>query len=203
MPSNEVKGMKTIPAYAGTETGRTQMGTRRQGKWAAWQVSPSFVPTALCLYKTQDGLMGSWAYGLISLSAYKPISLLIVLCLVSCLAGCSATGRSVDVLFAAATSQLASARKAGAEQLVESEFEEAARLLAEAEIALKNRDKEARSLIQKAHSKARLAEALTKQSRAETEAAQLEAELEEALVEASRARLERQSAESELGQESP
>ena len=34
--------------------------------------------------KTQDGLIGSWAYGLVGV-AYKPISLLIVLCLVSSL----------------------------------------------------------------------------------------------------------------------
>jgi hypothetical protein len=118
-------------------------------------------------------------------------------------AGCSATGQSVDILFAAANSQLASARKAGAEQLAESEFQQASGLLAEAEIALKNRDKGARSLIQKAYSKARLAEALAKQSKAETEAARLEAELERASAEASSARLERQSAESELGQELP
>jgi len=129
-----------------------------------------------------------------------PIALCLVLFSV---AGCSATGGSVDVLFAAANSQLASAKKVGAEQLAESEYQQASRLLAEAEIALKNRDKGARSLIQKAHSKARLAEALARQLRAETEAAQLEAELERALVEASRARLERQSAESELEQGSP
>jgi hypothetical protein len=145
-------------------------------------------------------LIGSWADKLIGLSAYQPIGLLYVLCLVSCFSGCSATGQSVDALFAVANSQLASAQKAGAEQLAESEFQETRALIAEAEVALKNRDKETRSLIQKAHAKARLAEALAKQSRAESEAARLEAELENAQEEATRARLERRSAESELGQ---
>ena len=151
--------------------------------------------------------MGLWVYKSIMMIdrsidpwAYRPIDLLAVLCLVSCLSGCSATGQSIDALFAVANSQLASAQKVGAEQLAESEFQEARTLLAEAEVALKNRDKGARSLIQKAHTKARLAEALATQSRAESEATQLEAELEEAQEEAVRARMERRSAESDLGQ---
>lgn len=45
--------------------------------------------------KTQDGLMGLWAYGLMSLSAYKPISIfLLCLALIALLAGCSAVSNT-------------------------------------------------------------------------------------------------------------
>ena len=136
------------------------------------------------------------------ISGYFPpclrVSIIPYLMLLS-LAGCSATGPSTDALFASANSQLSSAQKAGAEQLAESDFEEAVTLLSGAETALKNRDKQARSLVQKAHAKARLVEALARQLKAENEAAQLEAELEKAREEATRARLERRAAEDELG----
>ena len=125
-----------------------------------------------------------------------------VLCLTSCVfltvTGCSAKGQYIDALFAATISQLARAQKAGAEQLAESEFEDSKRLFAEAENALKNKDKQAGFLIQKAHAKARLAEALAKQATAERELAKLKAELDEASAEANRVRLEREAAEREL-----
>ena len=114
--------------------------------------------------------------------------------------GCGVGGQSIDALFAAANSQIASAEKAGADQLAQSELEEAEALLAEAEIASKNRDKATLYLLEKAHAKARLAEALSIQAKAENEAMQLEAELERASAEASQARLERVAAESELDQ---
>jgi hypothetical protein len=170
------------PAYAGalvtnsTKTTAEAQRSGEKGRRGAGELPFSFSPLLLC-------------------------SLLLL-----SMVGCSATGQSVDALFAAANSQLASARHAlegsetevGAGQLAGFEFEEAKALLAEAESAMKNRGKETRSLIRKAHAKARLAEALARQSRAETEAMQLEAELEKAKDEANRARLERQSAESEL-----
>jgi chromosome segregation ATPase len=125
-----------------------------------------------------------------------------ILCLMSCVflivTGCSAKGQYINTLFAAASSQLASAQKAGADQLAESEFEEARDWFTQAEAALRNKDKQARFLIQKAHAKARLAEALARQVKAESELAQLEAELEEASAEANRVRLEREAAETEL-----
>ena len=131
-------------------------------------------------------------------------SALCVLCSVLFLmAGCGGGGQSIDALFAAANSQLASAQKAGAEQLAKSEFEEASALLAESEIAMGTRDQEAQSFTKKAHIKARLAEALARQSKAESEAVQLEADLEKASAEASSVRLERRAAESELDQGSP
>ena len=126
---------------------------------------------------------------------------LCVLCLViPSVIGCSAKGQNTDVLFASANSQLASAQKAGAEQLAEPEFEEARISLIEAESAIENGDKRARTLIEKAHARARLAEAMAKQRRTENEAARLRVELEEASTEADRARLERQSAENELNE---
>ncbi len=129
--------------------------------------------------------------------------LLITLCL-SCsalfsIAGCSA-GQPIDALFAAASSRLADARKAGAEQFAESELKEAASLLAEAELAIENKDKGARSFVDKALAQARLAEALARQSKAENEMAQLEVELEKVSTEADQARQERQTAESKLTQ---
>ena len=114
--------------------------------------------------------------------------------------GCSGVGQSVDALFASASSRLADARKAGAEKFAESEFQEAASLLTEAEVAIENGDKGARVLVEKALIKARLAEALARQSKAESETAQLEAELEKASSEADQARQERQAAESKLAQ---
>ncbi|MFC1714440.1 DUF4398 domain-containing protein [Candidatus Poribacteria bacterium] len=127
--------------------------------------------------------------------------LLVVFCL-SCSAlfsvvGCSA-GQPIDVLFAAASSQLADAQKAGAEQFAESELKEGVSLLAEAELAIENKDKGARVIINKALAQARLAEALARQSKAENETAQLEAELEKASTEADQAHQERQAAESKL-----
>lgn len=63
--------------------------------------------------KTQDGLMGSWAHGLISLSAHKPMSLLIVSCVFFLLLALSALTRqsqasdapSYDSLMNQATTQ--------------------------------------------------------------------------------------------------
>ncbi len=128
--------------------------------------------------------------------------LVTILCLVSCIfltvTGCGAKGQHINTLFAAASSQLASAQKAGADQLAESEFEEAKNWFAQAETALRNKDKQAGFLIQKAHAKARLAEALARQAKAESELAQLEDELEKASAEANRVRLDRKAAESEL-----
>ena len=124
-----------------------------------------------------------------------------ILCLVLfSMAGCSTTGQSIDALFAAANSQLASAQKAGAERLAESEFEKAKARLAEAEIASKNNDKETRSLVEKAHAQARLAEALAEQAQAESELAQSAAELEKVSAKANSVRLERKAAESQLDQ---
>ena len=112
--------------------------------------------------------------------------------------GCSGAGQSIDVLFAAANSRLADARKAGAEQFAESELKEAVSLLSEAEIAIENRDKRARVLVEKALTKARLAEALAGQVKAENETAQLEVELEKTSSEADQVHQERQAAESKL-----
>jgi hypothetical protein len=117
--------------------------------------------------------------------------------------GCSVPGQSTDVLIADARSRLVSAKEYGAEHLAKLEFEEAEALLAEAEAALENRQKGARSLIEKAYAKARLAEALARQSEAEAEAMRLETELEKASQEANIARQEREAAESELGQDPP
>jgi hypothetical protein len=114
--------------------------------------------------------------------------------------GCSGTGEPVDVLLDAANSQLTKAQEAGAPEYARPEFDEASDLLAEARMALETKDKGARVLIERAYARARLAEALAKQSKSENEATQLEAELEKALMEANRARKERQSAESELAQ---
>ena len=127
------------------------------------------------------------------------VSIALCLALLSVMS-CSAPGQSTDVLFAAASSQLASAKESGAERLVE--FEEAQALLSEAEAALENKDRGVRSLIKRASAKARLAEALARQSKAEAEAARLEAELEKASIEAEAARQEREAAESELNQDS-
>ncbi len=113
--------------------------------------------------------------------------------------GCS-IGQPIDALFAAASSQLADARKAGAEQFAESELREGVSLLAEAEVAIENKDKGARALVNKALAQARLAEALARQSKAENETAQLEAELEQASTEADQAYQEQQAAESKLTQ---
>ena len=129
---------------------------------------------------------------------------LIALCL-SCtvlflIIGCSGAGQSVDALFATASSQLADARKSGAEQHAEPQLEAAISLLAEAEVAIENKDKGARALLEKASAQARLAEALARQSRAETETAKLEVELGKASTEADQARQERQSAENKLAQ---
>ena len=135
---------------------------------------------------------------------YALCAALYILCfLMFPIAGCSVPGQSTDALFAAAESHLANARKSGAEQLAEPEFREAEALLVEAEAALKNGDKGSRSLIEKAHAKARLAEALTRKSRAEAEADRLEKELEKASAEADSVRKERELSESELKQESP
>ncbi len=129
---------------------------------------------------------------------------LIALCLsctvLSSIIGCSGAGQSVDALFATASSQLANARKSGAEQYAESQLEEAMSLLAEAEVAIENKDRGARALLEKAFAQARLAEALARQSKAETETAKLEVELEKASTEADQARQERQSAENKLTQ---
>jgi len=132
------------------------------------------------------------------------ITKMIVFCL-SCLIllwviGCGGAGQSVDALFVAVNSQLADARKAGAEQYAESELEEAVSLMAKAEVAVENRDKGARTLMEKALAKARFAEALARQLKAENETTQLEMELEKASSEASQARQERQAAESKLTQ---
>ena len=119
-------------------------------------------------------------------------------CVFLTVTGCSAKGQYTNSLFAAASSQLASAQKAGADQFAESEFEEARDWLTQAETALRNKDNQARLFIQKAHAKARLAEALARQAKAERELAKLEAELDEASAEANRVRLEREAAETEL-----
>jgi len=119
-------------------------------------------------------------------------------CVLLLVTGCSGAGQSVGVLFAAANSRLATARKAGAEQYAESELEEAVALLTEAETAIANKNKEARFLAEKALAKARLAEALALQLKAEGETTQLEAKLEKASSEADQARRERRAAESEL-----
>ena len=111
--------------------------------------------------------------------------------------GCS-SGQPIDGLFTAASSQLTRAQEAEAAEYAKPEFEEAKDLLAEAYMALENKDKSARNLVEKARVSSRLAEARARQSKAEAEAAQLEADLEKALEEASRVREERQSAESEL-----
>ena len=124
--------------------------------------------------------------------------LYLMFCVFLTVTGCSAKGQYTNSLFAAASSQLASAQKAGADQFAESEFEEARDWLTQAETALRNKDNQARLFIQKAHAKARLAEALARQVKAESELAQLEAELEEASAEANRVRLEREAAETEL-----
>jgi len=116
------------------------------------------------------------------------------------LIGCGGAGQSVEVLFADASSQLASAQKAQAEQFAKSEFEEARTLLSEATRLIEGGDAGALSLTKKAYAKARLAEALARQRKAETEAVRFEADLEKAMAEADRARLERQSAERELDQ---
>ena len=116
------------------------------------------------------------------------------------LTGCGAKGQPIDVMLSDANSLIASAQESGAEQLAEPEFREAANLLSEAQAALENKDKNARSLIMRAQAQARLADALAKQSKAEADAAQAEAELEQTSEEASRAQQERKSAEEELAQ---
>ena len=135
------------------------------------------------------------------------ITRMIVLCL-SCLIlfwviGCGGAGQSIDALFVAVNSQLADARKAGAEQYSEPQLEEAESLMAQAEVAVENKDKGARTLMEKALAKARFAEALARQLKAENETAQLEMELEKASSEASQARQERQAAENKLTQMTP
>ena len=113
-------------------------------------------------------------------------------------AGCGGGGQSIDALLADARSQLATAQEAGAEQFAEPDYAGAVALLAEAEIALRNKDKSAPYLLEKLDAKARLAEALARQSIAEAELARLETELEEASAEANRILTEYQSAEEEL-----
>lgn len=112
--------------------------------------------------------------------------------------GC-ATQPSVDVLFADANSHLADAQKAGAEQYANSAFSEAKILLNEAESAIQNKDKRARTITQNAMAKARLAKVLALQLEAESKTTQLEAELEIAFSESAQASEERQSAQIELG----
>jgi len=135
--------------------------------------------------------------------ALTRLMLYILLCsAIFAVVGCGGTGQPIDALFAAANSQLASAQEAGAAEYAKPEFGEAGDLLAEAQVALENKDKGARALLEKAYTKARLAEARARQSKAEAEAAQLEADLEKALAEAKSVREERQAAESVLDQES-
>jgi hypothetical protein len=116
--------------------------------------------------------------------------------------GCGGIGLSNDAMYTAASSQLTSAQEAGAAEYAKAEFEEAENLLAEAEVAMGNKDSRASLLIERACAKARLAEALARQSKAEAEAAKLEADLEESLEAVERASEERKSAESDLAQES-
>ena len=117
--------------------------------------------------------------------------------------GCAGTGQSVDALFADANTYLADAQKAGAEEYAKSELAEATALLAEAEVAIANKDKSAQVLAERALVRARYVEALTKQLKAEGETIQLEAELEKASAEADQARQEREAAEAKLAEISP
>jgi hypothetical protein len=163
-------------------TKRIQMEIRRRRNAETWRHAASL----LCLFSAS----------FLVLCLVLPVAISMV--------GCGAKGVSIDVLFDAANAQLARAQKQlslPADQRAEAAamaFEEARALLAQAEIALENGGEEARSIIQKAHAKARFAEALSRQSKAEAAAKLAEAELEKALAEARHVRLERAAAESEL-----
>jgi hypothetical protein len=125
-------------------------------------------------------------------------SSLIICCLLFVMCGCSINNNTALDYLSAANTRLISAQVNGADQLAKPELEEAKSLYAEAELALKEKNKEAISIAQKALARARLAEALSKQAKAEAEAEKSNEALKKAQDEANRSKKERIAAENEL-----
>jgi hypothetical protein len=122
------------------------------------------------------------------------ITLLIILCL----AGCSFSTKSTDLMLNTASLQIDSAQKAEAEQFASVEFDEAKTLYQSALSAPNGKQKSV--LAERANAKARLAESVAKQVKAEQEADKLETELKIIEEKASKVQLERQTAEEEFNQ---
>jgi len=115
------------------------------------------------------------------------------------LSGCGISSQSVDTLSSAADSYLSKAKEAGAEELARNEFQDAQSLLVKAKNDPTNK-KEKKILLQRSAAKARLAEAMARQTKAERELAKNEIELGKIESHANDMRMERQSAESTLKQ---
>lgn len=128
--------------------------------------------------------------------SFKLIMLLLLLGLVS---ACGSSGQFAAGSIYEAKAQIAVAKRAGAEELAASEFQEANRALSEAEALIaQNKEGETYRLSSIAYLKARLAEAMAIRNKAEREAEVEEAELSAAEVDLNRSRKDRKDAEEEL-----
>jgi hypothetical protein len=132
-----------------------------------------------------------------SLSAVKLIMLLLLVSLA--ISACGSSGQFAAGSIYESKAQIAVAKRAGAEELAASEFQEANRALSEAEALIaQNKEEEAYKISSIAYLKARLAEAMAIRNKAEREAEVEEAELSAAEVDLNRSRKERKDAEEEL-----
>ena len=119
--------------------------------------------------------------------------------LLSLMSACGSSGQFAAGIVYEARAQMSMAKRAGAEELASSEFQEANRILTEAEAAMAQKnEKEAYKIGTLAYLKARLAEAMAIRNKTEREAEIEEAELSAAEVELNRSRQERKAAEEEL-----
>ena len=128
----------------------------------------------------------------------KAIISSITLLIILCLAGCSFSTKSADLMLNNASLQIDSAQKAEAEQFASVEFDEAKTLYQSALSAPNGKQKSI--LAERANAKARLAESVAKQVKAEQEADKLETELKIIEEKANKVQLERQTAEDEFNQ---
>lgn len=128
-----------------------------------------------------------------SILLFLPLAIMVLI------SACGSSGQFNAGAIYEARAQMSVAKRSGAEELAQAEFQEASRILSEAEEAIsKKREKEAYKLGYIAYLKARLAEAVAIRNKAEREADIEEAEFSSAEVELNKSRQERKSVEEEL-----